>query len=74
MSNNDNGNTGDFLKALAMLTQMGIMIIVCVLIGLFAGWFLDNWLGTSPLFLILFIFLGIAAAIKSIVDFSKRKF
>ena len=74
MSNDDKRTTNDFLKALALLTQMGIMIVVCVLIGLFAGMYLDRWLGTSPLFLILFILFGIAAAIKSIVDFSKKKF
>jgi len=72
MSKHGKGSPNDFLKALALLSQMGIMIVVCVGIGLFAGMYLDRWLNTSPLFLLLFILFGIAAAIKSIVDFSKK--
>jgi len=72
MSKHGKGQTNDFLKAFALLTQMGIMIVVCIAIGLLAGFYLDRWLGTEPLFLILFILFGIAAAIKSIVDFSKK--
>ena len=69
---NNNGSHNDIFKALAYLSQIGITIFVCVALGLFIGWLLDRWLGTSPWLLIVFILLGIAAAIKSIVDFAKR--
>ena len=72
MSKNDNSTSKGFLKALAMLSQMGIMIIVCIALGIFLGWLLDKWLGTSPWLLLLFTLFGIAAAIKSIVDFANR--
>ncbi len=35
--------------------------------GLFIGYWLDRWAGTRPLFIILFLFLGLAAAVRNIV-------
>jgi F0F1-type ATP synthase assembly protein I len=40
----------------------------CVLIGIFAGSFLDKLLGTSPWLLFLFAAFGAGAAIKVLVD------
>jgi ATP synthase protein I len=65
-------NRNDFIRALSVLSQIGITIIVCVAIGVFLGRLLDNLLGTEPWLLILFIVLGIAAAFKSIFDFAKK--
>ena len=61
-----------FMTALSMLSQIGINIIVCVAIGLAIGYYLDRWLGTRPWLLILFIFIGVAAAFKSIFDMAKK--
>ena len=72
MSQNKKGSSNDFLKALAFLSQIGITIFVCVAIGIFLGWQLDRWLGTSPWLLIVFVLFGIAAAIKSIIEFAKK--
>ena len=39
--------------------------ILALLFGI--GFFLDRWLGTSPLFLIVFFFFGVAAGIVNVV-------
>jgi ATP synthase protein I len=37
-----------------------------VLVGAVAGFYLDKWLSTSPVFMIVFFFLGAAAGVKNI--------
>lgn len=37
------------------------------------GWALDRWLNTSPWLLLVFVFLGFAAAIWNIVKISSRR-
>ena len=66
------GDKNGFMLAFAFLLHFGITIIVCIAIALLAGYHLDLWLGTSPWFLLLFILLGILAAFKSIIDFTKK--
>ena len=58
----------DFVKALALLSQVGIMMAVCILVGVLIGRFLDGLLGTGPWLLFLFSFLGVGAAFKSLFD------
>jgi len=65
-------HTSDLVKGMSMITQIGVMILVCVLIGLFAGRFLDNWLGTSPWLTLLFTFLGVGAAFKYMYEVAKK--
>ena len=79
-NNNDNNNNDDnksqrkeFVRAISMLTHIGVLMVACILIGVFLGRFLDNLLGTSPWLLLLCTFLGLAAAFKSILDYSKKR-
>ena len=60
------------IKGLSMISQMAFTIIACIAIGVFAGRWLDGFLGTSPLFLLVLSLLGVGAAFKSIYDISKR--
>ncbi len=53
--------------SLGALSAVGIAFVLAVLIGFLVGYALDNWLGTSPLFIIVFFFLGIAAGIVNVV-------
>lgn len=46
--------------------RIGIEMISSLLVGTGIGWYLDVWLGTRPWFLIIFIFLGAAAAMFSV--------
>ena len=62
----------EFAQAFSYLLQIGISIIACLAVGIFLGWLLDRWLGTSPWLLMVFTFLGIGAAFKSIFDFAKK--
>jgi ATP synthase protein I len=62
----------EFGRALALLSQIAITIIACVSVGIFLGWYLDHLLGTSPWLILIFTFLGIGAAFKSIFDFAKK--
>ena len=41
--------------------QAGIEVVAGVGFGVLLGWALDRWLGTMPLFLIVFFMLGAAA-------------
>jgi len=61
-----------FLQAISYLSQIGITIIACIAVGILLGRFLDTRLGTAPWLLLVFTFLGIAAAIKSIYDLAKK--
>ena len=62
----------EFARALAQLSQIAIMIIACLAVGIFAGWYLDRLLETSPWLLMICTLLGIIAAFKSIFDFAKK--
>lgn len=65
-------HTSDLVKGMSMISQIGVMILACVVIGLFAGRFLDNWLGTSPWLTLLFTFLGAGAAFKYMYELAKK--
>ncbi|HEX2219843.1 MAG TPA: AtpZ/AtpI family protein [Gemmatimonadales bacterium] len=43
--------------------QAGIEVVVALAVGVGIGWGLDTWLGTMPLFLVAFFFLGGAAGV-----------
>ena len=47
--------------------RMGIDLVAGVGVGLLIGIKLDGWLDTSPIFLIVFLFLGFAAGIRNVV-------
>lgn len=44
----------------AIVTQVGLTVAGSILFCLGIGYYLDKWLGTKPLFIIVFILLGIA--------------
>lgn len=46
--------------------RIGAELISALIVGTGLGWFLDNWLGTKPWFMIIFIFLGGAAGIMNV--------
>jgi len=62
----------EIYKALALITTMGISVVVSVGLGIFIGWLLDRWLGTTPWLILVFTLLGVAAAIKSMYSMAKR--
>jgi ATP synthase protein I len=45
--------------------QAGIDVVAGVIGGLLIGWALDRWLETSPVLLVIFLFLGAAAGTRN---------
>ena len=60
------------MRALSIFSHIGITMVVCVMVGVFIGRFLDSFFGTTPWLLLLFTFLGAGAAFKGMYDLSKR--
>ena len=54
-------------NAMGMAMRIGIEFVIAVLIGGGIGWYLDQWLGTLPLFLLVFLLFGFAAGIKNVI-------
>jgi ATP synthase protein I len=55
------------MGSLGALSAVGIAFVLAVIFGFSIGYALDRWLGTSPLFLIVFFFIGVAAGIVNVV-------
>ena len=72
MHGNKKPQQNEFAKAMAHFLHISVSIIACIAVGIFLGWLLDRFLGTSPWLLMIFSFLGAAAAFKSIFDFAKK--
>jgi ATP synthase protein I len=53
-------------NALAVGLRIGLELVVAVFVGAGLGWAFDNWLGTGPWGLIVFIFLGFAAGVLNV--------
>ena len=51
--------------------DLGVRLGVAVFLGLGAGLLLDNWLHTSPIFTLIGMVLGIAAAMYTIWDVAR---
>ena len=62
----------DLIKGLSQVSQIGISIFVCIAIGVFLGWFLDSFFGTSPWLLLVFSLFGVGAAFKFMFEQMKR--
>jgi len=60
------------LRAASLMTQLAIGTILCIALSVFFGLFLDNRFGTSPVFILIFVFIGIIAAFKFMYDTTKR--
>src|SRR5579883_2828880 len=54
-------------SALGKAFRISTELVAGVFVGGFIGWLLDRWLGTLPLFLIVFLLFGIAAGFLNVV-------
>lgn len=62
------------LNSLSLMTQIGVSIIANIAISLVIGYFLDIFFGTGPIFFLIFVFLGIGAAMVSVYHTTKKFF
>ncbi len=55
------------VQALAVASQFGITLAACVVLGYFAGHWLDERLNVSPVFTLIGVLLGLVAAVLNTV-------
>lgn len=60
------------LRVMGQMSQLGITAVFCIVIGLVIGRVADNFLGTAPIFFVIFAVLGCFAAIKTMMDMAKK--
>ncbi|MGB0695839.1 MAG: AtpZ/AtpI family protein [Rhodospirillaceae bacterium] len=53
-------------KGLGVGFRISIELVVTILVGGAIGWFLDDWLGTKPVLMVVFLFLGGAAGVMNV--------
>lgn len=74
---NKKSKGAEIAQALSLLSQIGIMMVVSILGCFFIGRFIDNKLNTEPIFMLIFLVLGIGGAFmsvyKTVVGYTKRK-
>jgi ATP synthase protein I len=59
-------------RLIGVLSTVGLTLVFATVIGLFVGLKLDAWLGTSPWFTAVFLFIGIGAGFRNLFVYSKR--
>jgi ATP synthase protein I len=59
-------NSGDALRTAGALSTVGFAFVLALVIGFWFGSVLDGWLGSKPLFTIVFFFFGLAAGILNV--------
>ena len=67
-----NSNSGGRSSALGLAVRAASELVAAVLVGVAIGWGLDWWLGTSPILLLIFFFLGFAAGVLNVVRAMKQ--
>jgi F0F1-type ATP synthase assembly protein I len=59
-------NNRELFQNLAMVSSMGISVVLAIAIGVWFGLTLDRWFGTKPWFFYIFLLIGIAAGFKNV--------
>ncbi|MDM5201378.1 AtpZ/AtpI family protein [Fictibacillus enclensis] len=54
-------------KAMALMSGILSVLVGSILLGLFGGKWLDGLMGTSPLFLIIGLFIGLGAGVYGMI-------
>ena len=67
------GTNKDLWRSLAMVSSMGISVVLAIAIGVWFGLKLDGWFGTKPWFFYIFLLIGIAAGFKNIYVIAGRE-
>lgn len=59
MNNNNNKQDKNFLRNIALITQIGFSMITPILVGVYLGQFIDKKVGTNGIFTIILIIIGV---------------
>lgn len=54
------------MSGLGLATRIGIEMVTTTLVGTGLGWAADDWLGTKPLLMIVFMILGATAGVMNV--------
>jgi hypothetical protein len=57
---------GEALRTAGALSTVGLAFVIALVMGFWLGTVLDGWLGTQPVFTIVFFFFGLAAGILNV--------
>lgn len=64
-------------EMLSLMSQLGIMMVVSIFGCFFIGKFIDDKLNTEPIFMLIFLVLGVGGAFmsvyKTVIGYTKRK-
>jgi len=52
---------------IAVVSSLALLLPSSIIVGLFFGYMLDKWLGTSPWMTLIFFFLGTASGLISLL-------
>lgn len=63
----------ELYKSLGFLSSVGICMVASVLIGMAMGYYLDQWLGTKPWMLLIFLGFGIVSGFRNIFILTNRE-
>jgi ATP synthase protein I len=72
MTVNDRKERKEALSALATYGTVGIEMGLSLVIGLGIGYAIDRWLGTSPIFTLIFMMFGLASGMRRLYTLWKR--
>jgi F0F1-type ATP synthase assembly protein I len=62
----------DQVKTIASLSTVGFSFVLAIVIGVAAGHWLDQRLGTAPILFFVFFFLGLAAGVLNVYRVMSR--
>lgn len=60
------------IKDLGYLSTIGLTMALSIALGALIGHYMDQWFGTKPLFFIIFLGFGIAAAFRNLYILYKK--
>lgn len=63
---------GHPLENLALISQIGITMITPIIMGLYLGKLIDNKFNTQPIFLFVFIIMGVIAGFMNIFKIATK--
>ena len=67
---------GKWINDIALVSQLGLTVVLSILACFAIGYFLDKWLNTKGIFITIFILLGVAGggftAYRQIMDTVKQ--
>ena len=67
-------NAGATIRTTGALSSVGLSFVLAIVLGAWLGRVLDRWIGTAPLFFILFFFVGLAAGVLNVYRTVSRAF